>query len=118
MTIRIEVPLTLPSVANLREHWSVRAKRVKAQRTAVAWCLKAALLTDLVGRVAGHRVAVTLTRVAPRKLDDDNLASAFKACRDQVAEYLGIDDGDPRVTWRYGQLNGQAMVLIDFGVLP
>jgi hypothetical protein len=118
LTIRIEVPLTLPSVANMREHWSAKARRVKAQRLAVAWCLKAALLTDLVGRVAGHRVAVTLTRVAPRKLDSDNLVSACKACRDQVAEYLGVDDGDSRVTWRYGQLKGKAMVLVDFEVLP
>jgi hypothetical protein len=36
-------------------------------------------------------------------LDDDNLASGFKAARDGVADWLGIDDGSPRLSWRYGQ---------------
>jgi hypothetical protein len=112
MTIRIEVPLTLPSVANMRLHWAKKAQLVKAQRTTVAWCLKR--VRDVLTPPPN---VVTLIRVAPRKLDDDNLASAFKAVRDQVAECIGVDDGDPRVTWRYGQLKGKAMVFIDLEVL-
>lgn len=48
-------------------------------------------------------VVVTLTRAAPRSLDDDNLAYAFKAVRDGVADGLGVRDNDPRVSWRYAQ---------------
>lgn len=46
---------------------------------------------------------ITLTRVAPRRLDSDNLAGSFKAVQDEVAALMGIDDGDPRITWVYAQ---------------
>lgn len=41
-------------------------------------------------------VLVTLTRISPhhQELDDDNLYASLKAVRDQVAEELGVDDGD------------------------
>ncbi len=49
-------------------------------------------------------VVVTITRVAPAELDDDNLASAAKAVRDGVADALGCDDGAKTwVAWRYEQ---------------
>ena len=52
-------------------------------------------------------VAITLTRIAPRVLDTDNLASAMKAVRDGVADALGVDDGSSRLTWRYAQEKGK-----------
>jgi hypothetical protein len=52
-------------------------------------------------------LAITLTRVAPRPLDTDNLSSAFKAIRDGVADALTVDDGDPRLAWVYQQRRGQ-----------
>ena len=36
---------------------------------------------------------VTITRCAPRKLDDDNLVSSAKPVIDAVARWLGVDDG-------------------------
>ena len=116
-TVRLEVPLDkpLPSGANLREHWAVKAKRAKAHRAFA----KAALATQ--GRqwlahwrtMAGNErlgVAVRFTRVAMRALDDDNLAYAFKAWRDGIAETVGIDDGSPRWAWEYHQRKGLAAV--------
>jgi hypothetical protein len=45
-----------------------------------------------------------LVRVAPRSLDShDNLRSAMKGAVDGVADALGVDDRDPRVTWSYAQ---------------
>ena len=38
--LRIEIPMLLPSGANLREHWRVRAKRVAAQRGYVKACIR------------------------------------------------------------------------------
>jgi hypothetical protein len=39
-------------------------------------------------------------------LDGDNLQSGFKAVRDGVADWLGVDDGDKRIDWQYGQRSG------------
>jgi hypothetical protein len=93
MTMTFELPLRLESLSNVREHWAVRHKRAKAHR-------KAAYLT-----CKAHPVpcVVTITRIAPRALDDDNLRHAVKAVRDGIADRLGVDDRDPRVKWRYVQ---------------
>lgn len=77
-----------------------RARRVKKEREAVHWLL------------LPHRPAlpcvVTLTRVAPSNgLDGDNLQGSLKACRDGVADWLKVDDRDPRVTWLYAQRRGR-----------
>lgn len=90
--MKTELPLKIESVANLREHWAKRARRAKAHREAAI-------------AVPKHDLpcVVTLTRIAPRMLDDDNLRSGFKNLRDGVADRLGVKDNDPRVTWRYAQ---------------
>jgi len=93
------IPLRLPSAANLREHWRVRHKRVQAQRQIVALYIGGK-------RPPALPVVVTLTRIAPRALDSDNLQGAWKAGRDEVAKWLGVPDNDPRVTWEYGQRRG------------
>lgn len=122
MTITVEIPMTLPSASNLRLHWAKRARLVKAQRASTALMLRA---NRLAGRLEGHatslrvgdsRLAVTLTRVAPRQLDDDNLRGAFKAVRDEVAAYFGVNDNDPRIEWRYAQAKGRSAVRIEFAV--
>ena len=95
-TAALTVPLRIYGAPNLREHWSKRAKRVKAERDTVAWYLRPKPRPALP-------LVVTLTRRAPRTLDTDNLAGGFKAVRDQVASWLGVDDADQRVTWVYAQ---------------
>ncbi len=109
--------MKLPSVANLREHWATRAKRTKAQRQRVALAYLTAPIheRDLVrGSLhGGSQLQVLMTRIAPRKLDTDNLASAFKGPRDQIAEQLGINDGSPQVLWLYAQERGPYGVRIE-----
>lgn len=100
--ISVTIPIVTVSEANRRDHWRVKAKRVKAHRTAAR----------LLCPVYPLPCIVTLTRVAPRALDDDNLRAALKSCRDGVADRLGIDDRDPRVEWRYGQAKGGACVVV------
>lgn len=92
----VTLPLRLVSEPNARVHWATKAKRVKAQRTAVRMCLGA----HVWGRVPCR---VLLTRIGPNALDGDNLAGACKAVRDAVAAALGVDDRDPRVAWEYAQ---------------
>ncbi len=114
--VAIVAPLRTVSESNARGHWSKRAKRAKEQRGLVALLLRAkgtsprpltAYSLDTEGRRVPSRV-VTLTRIAPRELDDDNLRGAMKACRDGVADWLGVDDRDPRVEWRYEQTKGSS----------
>lgn len=85
------------SEANTREHWAKRAKRTKEHR-GIARVVAEALL-----KKPQLPCTVRLTRVAPRRLDDDNLRPALKAVRDGIADWLGVNDRDPRVTWAYEQ---------------
>ncbi len=111
--LRVEIPLHIPSVANLREHWSTKAKRTKSQRNAVVLARHGGgFLSAIAAITRGEPLVCTLTRIG-RKLDDDNLASAFKAVRDQVAEELGVDDGSDAVAWRYAQEKGKAGIRIE-----
>lgn len=93
--IVVTYPERIESEMNRREHWARKASRVKRQRIG-AWAE-----LEHVGPPRGilGPVTVTMTRIAPRKLDDDNLASGFKATRDGVADWLGVNDADKRVTW-------------------
>jgi hypothetical protein len=92
------LPLHILSEANSRQHWRQAAARKKLHRQTAQ-----ALLNRHERPRHDGPITITLTRIAPRTLDDDNLASGFKACRDGVADWLGIDDGDKRLTWRYAQ---------------
>ena len=94
--------MVLPSVANLRDAWDERYRLTKWQRRVVRDAL-ALRAPPSLGRARGSWV-VRLTRAAPAELDDDNLSSAFKAVRDAVAAWLGVDDS-PRspVRWKYAQ---------------
>lgn len=93
----IDLPLRIESVANQRLHWATKARQTKLHRFAAV-------------AVPAHPLpcTVTLVRIAPRALDDDNLRSAFKALRDGIADRLGVKDNDPRVTWEYRQARGRA----------
>ena len=98
------LPIRAQSENNAREHWRVRAKRRAAQRRSVA-----AICASLEGRYdATSELEVTFTRIAPRKLDDDNLAGSMKAMRDAIAKLLGRDDAPGSgIEWRYDQVKGE-----------
>ena len=53
---------------------------------------------------AGRGVTVTLVAFVPRRIDPDNLGAAMKPLQDAIAGTLGVDDGDERVRWEYGQV--------------
>lgn len=100
------IPMPLPSLANVRWHPQKLARTKREQRRLVRLRLSPVDVPADVPRV------VTLTRIAPRWLDGDNLQAALKACRDAVADWLGVDDAEHRsaVTWRYEQERGAPRV--------
>lgn len=97
--IEAHIPIRIISVANIRSHWSVKARLTKLHRTTARVHMQ-----GLCSPPKGP-MTIVLTRLAPRKLDTDNLASGFKATRDGIADWLGIDDGHPDLDWQYRQRN-------------
>ena len=96
--IEFLIPMKTVAGLNAREHWRVRAKRVKAERTI------ARLLTAQNARNAVLPLVVTMTRLSAGTPDDDNLQGAMKAARDGIADAFGVDDkAGSGLTWRYAQ---------------
>jgi len=95
--MEVLLPVRTWSEPNLRGHWAKRARRVRQQRLAARTMVGTHLRTlpaDDPLRAAAPKLAVRLTRIAPRRLDSDNLTATLKAVRDGVADALGLDDGD------------------------
>lgn len=115
LVVSFEVPLRVVNCSNAHEHHMVRARRVKATRQEfVTW----ARMNHLLPFVKFHApkpprtyavarwdppfalpLVITMTRLAPRRFDDDGAVASMKPIRDQLAELLGINDNDSRVTW-------------------
>lgn len=115
-TISWELPLKTVSEANSSEHWTKKSKRHNSQQ----WFIRMSFL----GHVRDLQLPckVTLTRLCPRLLDEDNLQTAFKYIRDELSECIlpdkdryyknkagifvklkGRADSDERITWCYKQ---------------
>lgn len=101
------IPIRTVSEANSNEHWSKKHKRHKTQQAQVhfAFCTHMPKVE--------FPCIVKLTRISPRKLDDDNLVSSFKWIRDEIGVKLtgnkvaGRGDDDPRIKWFYAQESGK-----------
>lgn len=97
------VPIEARSLNKKDNHFMSRARRVKAARNATHWALKALKKPTLPCTVLLCRIANSTG------LDEhDNLPGSLKPEVDGCADWLGIDDRDPRVTWRYSQERGTA----------
>lgn len=116
----VEFDLETRSEANMRfasrAGMMAKSDRVKRQRAAVRDVLRSRQasppMLQLVhtGMATPNRIRVTLTRIAPAELDDDNLRPALKAVRDEVATWIGVDDRHGAVAWSYEQERGAAHV--------
>ena len=100
-SFRVMCGIRTVSAANAREHWAIKAKRNKSERTAIrayfSTCPPSLRNTDAP-------LVVSLARFGKRLLDDDNLAGSFKAIRDEVAACLNRDDGPKAgIRWVYQQ---------------
>lgn len=105
------VPIRTISASNSREHYMARARRVKGERTTTVLLMRGMAAAEMVNRhqLLSRFPVIRLTRVAGprgRTLDDDNLRGCLKACRDGVADWLGVNDNDYRVSWYYAQRKG------------
>ncbi len=116
MSVCVPIPgMKLVSEANSRDHWRKKAARVKQQRNLVTLVLRGTIAREML---MVWPLLVTITRIAPRRLDDDNATSSAKATRDAIAAILGVDDRDPRVIWKVAQERGPVGVRIQLEPAP
>lgn len=95
--LQVAFPLKTVNPLNRREHWGERCRRVKAERDVTGWYL------STIRKKPAFPLVVLLTRESVRSLDCDAVPASMKAVRDEIATWLGVDDADPRITWRYDQ---------------
>jgi hypothetical protein len=100
-SICIELPIETISEANTKEHWARKARRVKMQRSDTHNLCRAS--RGILNLIPESKLTIKLVRLAPKKLDSDNLVSSFKAIRDGIADWLKINDGSDRIEWLYSQ---------------
>lgn len=98
----IVLPIRTVLGQNAREHHMARHKRIRREKEAVHYSLHGKPKPSIP-------CVVLLTRISPNKCDDDNLSGAMKSIRDAIATWLGVDDGDDRVKYRYAQERGPRM---------
>lgn len=114
------VDLRTVSAPNAREHPHAKARRVKGERARVAIALRAFKRLGGAGPLVSQLRAggqVILTRRGPGDLDDDNLAASLKGVRDEIAAWLGVDDGDRRIRYIPRQQPGNAYA-VDVHLIP
>lgn len=113
--IAFTAPVRIESEMNRRDHWTGRRKRFIQQHrdTSLVWlgyraAKRASVDATLMAIHSSKEIIVTLTRIAPRRLDTDNLASGFKGVRDFIAQTILFEnDGSERIDWRYHQERGK-----------
>lgn len=101
--VDFDFPFRTQPHLNTRVSWVVGHSKKQKEREALHFAWIAA------GRPKPPLPAtITFVRIAPRPLDEgDNLPSAFKAMRDELAKRLGVnDDRKAPVTWLYAQERG------------
>jgi len=107
ITVRIvnsqswSIPIRLQSYANMAEHWRRKVQRKKKHNE----LLDAYFFVQQLEIKPPCRI--TLVRVAPRKLDDDNLRFAFKNVLDRIGKYLMPEK-------KVGHADGSGLIQVDY----
>ena len=113
LAVTIEIPMLLPSLANISGHWTKIAKIKKNQKNLVHLFMSP--YVHIFHYMKHYNIK--MTRISPRQLDPDNLISAFKAITDAVASFLrpglkpGRADGLDCFTFSYDQEKGKPSVV-------
>jgi hypothetical protein len=102
-TVAFVLDIKTVNELNRHEHWRVRAKRAKKQHGLAMLVTASKMPWPWL-----WPVTVSLTRLSPSKGLDahDGLPASQKFIVDGIAEALGVDDADPRITWTYAQERG------------
>ena len=105
--------LRLASQSNAREHWTTTYKKKKTLHHIAAMGMHGLHPIEYLG----SELRVTLTRIGPRQLDDDNLQGAFKFVRDAIAQCIWggrMGQRDDLAEWVYDQKRGKYGIEVRF----
>ncbi len=94
--VAVSLPLHVAPIGNRREHPMARARRTRREIAAVANALG-------THEPPALPVVVVLVRVGWNRLDVDGLVASMKGPIDAVAQWLAVDDRDPRLRWHLAQ---------------
>lgn len=97
--LAVELEVRTASESNERGFFKALGRK-KRQDQALVDVLTEELVTQ---PIPAGPWCVRFTRLAPSRLDDDNLAGAFKRLRDMLALVIGIDDGAPAIAFCVAQ---------------
>lgn len=99
--ISVWIPLQTVSEANMREnYWARHGRKKKQQAKVFQYLLPVRYM--IRSRAPLTPIVVKLTRFGKKKLDPDNYVGSWKHVQDEVARFLGVDDGDEsKVRWVY-----------------
>ncbi len=105
--------LRLASQSNAREHWTKTYKNKKTQHHIAALGMQGLNPIEYLG----SELRVTLTRIGPRALDDDNIYGAWKFIRDAIAQCIWggrMGQRDNLAQWVYEQKRGAYGIEVRF----
>jgi len=114
--VDVIIPIKTYSEQNLTEHWSKKARRHKTQQKAVHIALlpyKHQLQDIFLKIQPGSKFVIVLNRIAPRKMDYDNMVYSFKWIVDQICENInpglakGRADDNSYISFQYDQKRGK-----------
>lgn len=100
------LPVRIESESNLREHWSKKNRRANGSKRKGTLGQRPTVKLACAAHFVKPKLPCTirLTRIAPRKLDQGNIAAALKHVQDGCADWIGIDDRhDKLVKYEYLQ---------------
>lgn len=104
--VDVDIPVTSP-LNGRHSTWGAITGRRTRERAATYAALESAAAVPHEARKVARAWGVwivTFERHGSKRMDDDNLQAGLKSVRDAVAEWLGLDDADERVWWRYCQV--------------
>ena len=92
-TLRQNIKQRLQGKKQMQVAWKIALKTTKMPQNREKRRLKVFKIT-----------VVSITGYRRRFLDDDNFRGGLKALRDQIADYIGLDDSEKFVRWKYYQV--------------
>lgn len=115
-TLRTRFEVETRSEANERVRWA-KIKRSEKAREATTEALAVALGEGYAIPSEGPWY-VRITRISRGKLDKDNLGRALKTVQDTIAAAIGVDDGSPRIAWKYAQRSEGPFLGVEIEIFP